>query len=124
MVEFDPKLDPRSTKQLPPNVVRAMKEAWVASEKDGKEHGFRLCFTRDNKVVPGKEYRGRPGEVYVPMAAGCPAHTEVVGGFHTHPRATAYLAPQDATDSCEAGGVEKLAEPVREEWRSRRGRGT
>ena len=24
----------------------------------------------------------------------------------------------------EAGGVEKLAEPVREEWRSRRGRGT
>ena len=57
------------------------------------EWGFELCRTEAGKIVRGGQAEGGPNAVTIPK--GCPAGSQPIGTYHSHPGGVAYPSSQD-----------------------------
>jgi len=75
--------------------------ALVKRYRGRREVGFALCRARDGRLVHGPVSVGTPTSVDITVS--CPAGSELVGLFHTHPGGVPVPSEQDIRSALQVG---------------------
>ena len=80
---------------LPKELLEAMKKLVKETEKDGRERALAICRSPSGQIFPGNEITGTEDGFPSGLVLECPDDSEIIGHFHTHPKATPFFSLRD-----------------------------